>query len=341
MNNIAISIRALYKIFGPTPQKMMKHVNTGITKEQLLEKFNHVLGLNNINLDIEKNKIQVLMGLSGSGKSTLIRHINRLIDPTHGSIKIADANILDYNKKQLIELRRHKVSMVFQTFALMPHMTILENIALGLSISGYPVKKRKDSAQHWLNAVGLSGYGNRYPKHLSGGMRQRVGLARALATETDVLLMDEPFSALDPLIRREVQTLLLDIQSKLNKTIIFITHDLEEGVKLGDRIAIINDGKIEQNSAPLNILLHPQSHHVANFVTDVNLTKVIKAQDIMDELQSSQDDNAMIVQATDPVDVFINRILMEQPKKIVVHNELQQAIGCLRIEKLAELLNPL
>ena len=240
-NDILIKVNQLYKIFGDNSNEALNLVKDGMGKDELLEKCNCVLGLNKINLDIRKAKIQVVMGLSGSGKSTLIRHLNRLIEPTSGEILVNNQDILSLSQKELIQFRQNNMSMVFQKFALFPHKTVLQNVGYGLAIQNIPVSEWNERAKKWITRVGLDGYETYYPGQLSGGMQQRVGLARALATDAEILLMDEAFSALDPLIRSEMQNILLDLQNELHKTIIFITHDLDEALKIGDRIAILRD----------------------------------------------------------------------------------------------------
>jgi glycine betaine/proline transport system ATP-binding protein len=221
------------------------------------------------------------MGLSGSGKSTLIRHLNRLIDPTDGEILIEGTNVMSLNTEQLIDFRRHKMSMVFQRFGLFPHKTVLQNVGYGLEMQGIEENKRDSVAMDKIQAVGLSGFENQFPAQLSGGMQQRVGLARALATDTDIMLMDEAFSALDPLIRSDMQKQLLDLQAELKKTIVFITHDLDESLRLGDHIGILNAGKLVQVGTPVDIIMNPADDYVEAFVKDVNRAKVIKAKIIM------------------------------------------------------------
>jgi len=221
------------------------------------------------------------MGLSGSGKSTLIRHLNRLIDPTDGEILVEGTNVMSLNKEKLIEFRRHKMSMVFQRFGLFPHKTVLQNVGYGLEMQGIDPEKRNSVAMEKIEAVGLSGFENQYPNQLSGGMQQRVGLARALATDTDIMLMDEAFSALDPLIRSDMQKQLLDLQAQLKKTIVFITHDLDESLRLGDHIGILNAGKLVQVGTPVEIVMNPADDYVEAFVKDVNRAKVLKAKIIM------------------------------------------------------------
>ena len=276
MTETKVQIKNLYKIFGKNPQKVLPLVKEGLTKPDLLEQHNHVLGIENVSLDIPEKQIQVVMGLSGSGKSTLIRHINRLIEPTDGEILIDGENVLAMNEAQLRELRRKKTSMVFQKFGLLPHRRVLENVTYGLDIQGVPEAEAKKRAQHWIDRVGLTGYESHYPGQLSGGMQQRVGLARALATDAEILLMDEAFSALDPLIRFDMQSILLELQEELHKTIIFITHDLDEALRLGDNIAILRDGAMIQQGDAQEIVLKPADDYIADFTKDINRAKVIR-----------------------------------------------------------------
>ena len=276
-----IEINNVYKIFGSNPKSILPMVKDGASKEEILEKTGHTVGLDNVTLKIEEGEIFVCMGLSGSGKSTLIRHLNRLIDPTDGEIIVEGTNVMSLNKQQLIEFRRHKMSMVFQRFGLFPHRTVIDNVGYGLEMQGVAEAERKKTAMEKIEAVGLSGFENQYPAQLSGGMQQRVGLARALANDTDIMLMDEAFSALDPLIRSDMQKQLIDLQSELKKTIVFITHDLDESLRLGDHIGILNHGKLVQVGTPVDIIMNPADDYVKAFVKDVNRTKVIKAKTIM------------------------------------------------------------
>ena len=276
-----IEINNVYKIFGQRPNEVLPMVKNGTTKEQLLEETGHTIGLDNVSLKIEEGETFVCMGLSGSGKSTLIRHLNRLIDPTDGEILIEGTNVMSLNTEQLIDFRRHKMSMVFQRFGLFPHKTVLQNVGYGLEMQGLQPEKRNSVAMEKIEAVGLNGFENQFPAQLSGGMQQRVGLARALATNTDIMLMDEAFSALDPLIRSDMQKQLLDLQAELKKTIVFITHDLDESLRLGDHIGILNAGKLVQVGTPVDIIMNPADDYVEAFVKDVNRAKVIKAKIIM------------------------------------------------------------
>ena len=276
-----IEINNVYKIFGNNPNSVLPMVKDGATKEQVLEETGHTVGLDNVSLKIEEGETFVCMGLSGSGKSTLIRHLNRLIDPTDGEILIEGTNVMSLNTESLIDFRRHKMSMGFQRFGLFPHKTVLQNVGYGLEMQGIDENKRNSVAMDKIQAVGLNGFENQFPAQLSGGMQQRVGLARALATDTDIMLMDEAFSALDPLIRSDMQKQLLDLQAELKKTIVFITHDLDESLRLGDHIGILNAGKLVQVGTPVEIIMNPADDYVEAFVKDVNRAKVIKAKIIM------------------------------------------------------------
>ena len=276
-----IEINNVYKIFGSNPKSVLPMVKEGSSKEEILEKTGHTVGLDNVSMKIEEGEIFVCMGLSGSGKSTLIRHLNRLIDPTEGEILVEGTDVMTLSQQKLIDFRRHKMSMVFQRFGLFPHKTVIQNVGYGLEIQGISDEERKKICMNKIEAVGLSGFENQYPNQLSGGMQQRVGLARALATDTDIMLMDEAFSALDPLIRSDMQKQLLDLQEQLKKTIVFITHDLDESLRLGDHIGILNAGKLVQVGSPVDIIMNPADEYVAAFVKDVNRAKVIKAKVIM------------------------------------------------------------
>ncbi len=285
---VGIQIRKLYKIFGPNPEKFLPAVLEGMGKQELREQHGHVLGLRDIHIDMPAGGIQVVMGLSGSGKSTLIRHINRLIDPTSGEVLVGnDAKQVDVVKMSPTELRRFRreeTAMVFQKFALFPHLTVQENTEYGLKVQGVKPKQRHEQALRWIERVGLKGYGDSYPNQLSGGMQQRVGLARALTNDAPILLMDEAFSALDPLIRTDMQSVLLDIQQEIGKTIVFITHDLDEALRLGDRIAILRDGEVVQQGTGQQIVLKPADDYIESFVRDVNRGRVIRCRTLMQDI---------------------------------------------------------
>ena len=303
-----IEINNVYKIFGNNPKSVLPMVKEGSTKDEILEKTGHTVGLDNVSLKIEEGETFVCMGLSGSGKSTLIRHLNRLIDPTDGEILVEGTNVMSLNKEKLIEFRRHKMSMVFQRFGLFPHKTVLQNVGYGLEMQGKAENERNKISMEKIDAVGLNGFENQYPNQLSGGMQQRVGLARALATDTDIMLMDEAFSALDPLIRSDMQKQLIDLQSELKKTIVFITHDLDESLRLGDHIGILNSGKLVQVGTPEEIIMNPADDYVKAFVKDVNRAKVIKAKIIMKNLNESENiDKSNVIKVNE--DQFIEEFL--------------------------------
>ena len=303
-----IEINNVYKIFGSNPQSVMPMVKGGANKEEVLEQTGHTVGLDDVSLKIEEGETFVCMGLSGSGKSTLIRHLNRLIDPTDGEILVEGTNVMSFNKDQLIEFRRHKMSMVFQRFGLFPHKTVIQNVGYGLEMQGKPEDERNRVAMEKIDAVGLNGFENQFPNQLSGGMQQRVGLARALATDSDIMLMDEAFSALDPLIRSDMQKQLLDLQSELKKTIVFITHDLDESLRLGDHIGILNAGKLVQVGTPVDIIMNPADDYVKAFVKDVNRAKVIKAKVIMKDINNANDiDKSSLIKVNE--DQFIEEFL--------------------------------
>ena len=270
MTEPLIRVENLYKVFGSDPRSIMPLVREGRSKDEILAETGHTVGLRDINLEIEQGQIFVIMGLSGSGKSTLVRHLNRLIDPTEGAIYVGGIDVMNLSRTELEEFRRHRMSMVFQHFGLLPHRTVLENVAFGLSIQKVAKAEREEKAREWLRSVGLDGYEDQYPSQLSGGQQQRVGLARALCTDPEILLMDEPFSSLDRLIRSGMQDLLVELQDKLHKTIVFITHDLDEALRLGHQIAILKDGVLSQVGRPEEILRNPADDYVEAFVRDVN-----------------------------------------------------------------------
>lgn len=269
------------KIFGSKPKSIIPKVRDGMEKDQILEETGHTVGVYDASMDINQGEIFVIMGLSGSGKSTLIRCLNMLNTPTDGSIYVDDENIIEYSPAQLKKYRQDKIAMVFQHFGLFDHRTVLGNVEYGLEIRGVDKEERKKISMRNIEIVGLKGYEDKYPGELSGGMQQRVGLARALANDPDILLMDEPFSALDPLIRREMQLELLDIQERLQKTIIFITHDVNEAFKIGDRVAVMKNGKVEQIGTPEAILESPANEYIENFIADIDRSKILQAEHIM------------------------------------------------------------
>lgn len=276
-----IEVKNLSKIFGKNIKQSIDLLDEGKKKEEVLKETGATVGVNRASFEVKQGEIFVIMGLSGSGKSTLIRLINRLIEPTEGSVTIDGEDLATMNKENLRRVRREKLSMVFQKFGLFPFRTILENAVYGLEVQGMPKEERLKKATEALHMVGLGDYIHQYPDQLSGGMQQRVGLARALANDPEVLLMDEAFSALDPLIRKDMQDELIDLQQKMKKTIIFITHDLDEALRLGDRIALMRDGSIVQIGTPEEILVNPANDYVERFVQDVDRSKVLVAENIM------------------------------------------------------------
>lgn len=276
-----IKVEKLTKIFGKTPQAAVKLLEEGFSKDEILAKSGNTVGISQVSFDVKPGEIFVIMGLSGSGKSTLIRCLNYLNVPTSGKIIVDGENIVEFNKEQMSEYRKNKVAMVFQHFGLFTHMTVKQNVLYGLEIKEVEKEKREQLASDAIQKVGLAGWEDKYPKELSGGMQQRVGLARALANEPEVLLMDEPFSALDPLIRRDMQLELLEIQSELQKTIVFITHDVNEAFKIGDRVAVMKDGVFVQVGTPEEILENPANDYIEDFVKDIDRTKILQAKNVM------------------------------------------------------------
>ncbi|PKE28433.1 proline/glycine betaine ABC transporter ATP-binding protein ProV [Rahnella sp. AA] len=277
---IKIEVKNLYKVFGENPDRAFKMIDAGKGKEEIFEKTGLSLGVKDASLAIEEGEIFVIMGLSGSGKSTMVRLLNRLIEPTRGEVLIDGEDIAKISEAKLRQVRRSKISMVFQSFALMPHLTVLNNTAFGMELAGVPVEERNAKALDALRQVGLENYANSYPDELSGGMRQRVGLARAMANNPDILLMDEAFSALDPLIRTEMQDELVKLQAQHQRTIVFISHDLDEAMRIGDRIAIMQGGEVVQVGTPEDILNNPANDYVRTFFRGVDISQVFSAKDI-------------------------------------------------------------
>lgn len=276
-----VKVQNLTKIFGPHPKSVLDKVENGVSKHKILEETGHTVGVYNASFQVDAGETFVIMGLSGSGKSTLIRCLNLLNRPTRGDIYIDDMNIVRLDKNELKELRQKKLAMVFQHFGLLTHRNVLGNVEYGLEIRGVPKGERRETALKVVANVGLEGWEDKMISELSGGMQQRVGLARALANNPDILLMDEPFSALDPLIRREMQYELLDIQAKLKKTIVFITHDVNEAFKIGDRVAVMKDGIIEQIGTPEDIISNPNSEYIEEFIKDIDRSKILQAGNVM------------------------------------------------------------
>lgn len=317
-STIKIKVDNVTKIFGKNVKQALQKLESGKSKSEILKETGCTVGVNQASFDVHSGEIFVIMGLSGSGKSTLVRLLNRLIDPTSGQVLIDDKDVVQMSKEQLRNVRRKKISMVFQKFALLPHYTVLENTEYGLEIQGIPKEERTKQAMESLELVGLKGYENQYPSQLSGGMQQRVGLARALANDPDVLLMDEAFSALDPLIRKDMQDELLQLQSTMEKTIIFITHDLDEALRIGDRIALMKDGNIVQIGTPEEILMNPSNQYVERFVEDVDLAKVLTAKHVMKRAESVQIDKGPRVALKLMRDLGISSIYVVDKQKTLL-----------------------
>lgn len=286
MEHVKLKVQNITKVFGKNPSKAIDLLQKGKTKKEILEETGMTIGVNQANFEIKSGEIFVIMGLSGSGKSTLVRMFNRLVEPTSGSLILDGDDVVKMNKEELRDMRRKKMSMVFQNFALFPHRTVLDNTEYGLEVQGTLKAEREKKAKEALELVGLKGYENQYPGELSGGMQQRVGLARALANDPDILLMDEAFSALDPLIRKDMQDFLLELQEKMERTIIFITHDLDEALRIGDRIVLMKDGSVVQVGTPEEIMTNPANDYVERFVEDVNVAKVYTAESVMNRAES-------------------------------------------------------
>ena len=329
----AIQIQNVWKIFGNTSNDALDAIqNKKISKQEALEKYNSVIGVSDVSFDVNKGEIFCVMGLSGSGKSTLVRHINRLLEPTSGKILINNQDVMQFNKENLQELRNKKIGMVFQNFALMPHRSVLDNIAMPLEIRGVSKNDRLDAANNILNIVELQGWGNKYAHELSGGMQQRVGLARALAADPEFLLMDEPFSALDPLIRRQLQTAFIKLSKQMKKTTVFITHDLDEAVRVGHRIAIMRDGRVVQIGTPEEIVVNPSDDYVADFVKGISRLKVVQAKTIMQPLEQYKKNFGENLSNNEKVNEndILSKLIetsVSKDKPIVVVNDLNTEVG--------------
>lgn len=326
-----VRVRNLNKIYGPNPRKALELVRQGISKDDLLKKTGNGIGLSQVSFEVNSGEIFVVMGLSGSGKSTLIRCLNRLVEPTEGEILIDGYDVCKADAHTLLEIRRKKMNMVFQNFALLPHRTVLENVSFGLEVQNADMRTREKAAQEALEMVGLCGYESSFPKELSGGMQQRVGLARALATNADILLMDEAFSALDPLIRTEMQDELMALQETMQKTIIFITHDLDEALKIGDRIAIMKEGKVIQIGSPEEILEHPADQYVRAFIKDVNRAKVLSASSVMKKPVTA-------VLGKDGIMVAVRKMEEEKISSIFVVNKEKKLYGIVTVDRAMDAL---
>ena len=329
----AIKIENVWKVFGNTsPEALDAIQNKGISKTEALEEFNSVIGVSNVSFDVNQGEIFCVMGLSGSGKSTLVRHINRLLEPTSGKILINGQDVMQLDRDHLQELRNKKIGMVFQNFALMPHRSVVDNIAMPLEIRGVSKNDRLDAANKILEIVELQGWGNKFAHELSGGMQQRVGLARALAADPEFLLMDEPFSALDPLIRRQLQSEFIKLSKQMKKTTVFITHDLDEAVRVGHRIAIMRDGKVIQIGTPEEIVVNPADEYVADFVKGISRLKVVQAKTIMQTVENYENLNGKLEENLQSVDEYellskLIEVSKSKDKPLVVKNNEQKNIG--------------
>ena len=335
MSETVIKCESVYKIFGQNAKKMLEESNGNVDAKTFQER-GCIVGVNNASFEVAKGEMLVVMGLSGSGKSTLLRCISRLTDATGGKIFIEGQDLLELNNKELIELRRNKMGMVFQSFALLPHKTVVENIAFPLQIKGTNTEESISRAMEMVKLVGLDGRENYFPRELSGGQQQRVGIARSLAVEPDIWFLDEPFSALDPLIRKEMQDEFLRLQSVLNKTIMFVTHDFDEALRLADRIAIMKDGIIEQLDKPDNIVLNPATDYVRKFTEDVPREKVLKIESIMD----ASDPNAsgeIAVKTDDIIETVAEKILSSK-EIIKVVDEKNSVVGSINPSKVIKVL---
>ena len=328
-----IEIRRLFKIFGPQAKAHVAAVRDGLGKSELLTAHGHVLGLRDINIAMPGGKIQVIMGLSGSGKSTLIRHVNRLIEPTAGEVLVDGVDVVQLKPVDLREFRRTKAAMVFQKFGLLPHRTVLDNVRYGLQLRGIPHARQLETATQWIARVGLKNFEDRYPNQLSGGMQQRVGLARALANDAPILLMDEAFSALDPLIRLDMQGVLLDLQKEIRKTIVFITHDLDEALRLGDRIAILKDGEVVQQGTSQDIILRPADDYVASFVKEVNRGRVIKVGSVMDALAAPGRAGGPTVTTACTLDTAAKLFARSDEDTLPVTGEAGEVVGSVSLKR--------
>jgi glycine betaine/proline transport system ATP-binding protein len=316
-----VSCRNVWKIYGPRSDRIVGTPDADLPRGELLEKTGCVVAVRNVSFDVRQGEVFVVMGLSGSGKSTLVRMINRLHDPTAGRVLIDGEDVLDVSGERLREIRRHKVSMVFQHFGLLPHRRIADNVAFGLEVQGVEKQERVGRADDVLTKVGLAGWGQAYPDELSGGMQQRVGLARALATDPEILLFDEPFSALDPLIRRDMQDQVIKLQRDLKKTMIFITHDLMEALKLGDRIAIMKEGRFVQVGSPEEVVATPADDYVADFTRDVPRAHVLTARSIMRPPNGTPDFAGDVDAGTIVQDLLSLVVHEDRPFRVVADGE--------------------
>ncbi|MDB4139687.1 betaine/proline/choline family ABC transporter ATP-binding protein [Candidatus Thioglobus sp.] len=331
-----IKCESVYKIFGENADKMLQNAN-GVVDAQVFQDAGCVVGVNSASFEVYEGEMLVVMGLSGSGKSTLLRCISRLTDTTAGNIYIDGEDLLALNSKELIELRRNKMGMVFQSFALLPHKTVLENIAFPLQVKGSSTNDSMKRAMEMVELVGLTGRENYFPRELSGGQQQRVGIARSLAVEPDIWFLDEPFSALDPLIRKEMQDEFLRLQGVLNKTILFVTHDFDEALRLADRIAIMKDGIIEQLDTPANIVLNPATEYVRKFTEEVPREKVLKIESVMDPFDGDEELSDLQVSKDAIIETVAEEVLSQQ-KPVAVLNKDGKIVGVLNCSTILHVL---
>ena len=327
-----ITCSNIWKLFGPDEKRIIKNLDKSLSIKEVQEKTGHVVAVKDVSFSIQKGETFVVMGLSGSGKSTLVRCISRLIEPTSGTVKMDDVDVTKMSSRDLLELRRNKMSMVFQHFGLFPHRTVVENIGYGLEVRGTKKETRLEKSMEVLKMVGLDGWQNNYPRELSVGMQQRVGLARALAVDPEILIFDEPFSALDPLIRREMQDELLKIQEKLQRTMVFITHDFLEAIKMGDHIAIMKDGEISQVGTPEEIVANPVDKYVKDFCEDVPKYKVLSAGKVMrkecsDESKKLFSDKTKCIDENAKIETLIDQICEDDTAYPIINAQSGELVG--------------
>jgi len=336
MNNTCISCKSVYKIFGDNASKLLKESN-GVVDPNYFQSQGCIVGVNNASFEVDNGEILVIMGLSGSGKSTLLRCISRLTEPTAGQIILDGQDLLSLSPKELIEIRREKMGMVFQNFALLPHKTVLENIAFPLQVKGVNTKDSINKALEMTELVGLKGRENYFPRELSGGQQQRVGIARSLAVEPGIWFLDEPFSALDPLIRKEMQDEFIRLQSVLNKTILFVTHDFDEALRLADRIAIMKEGVIEQLDTPANIVLNPATDYIKKFTQDVPREKVLKIEDVMSK-NNTELKSSINISKDDLIEKVAEKILGCDSSVNVVDPKNNNVVGSIDAQKIIKVI---
>tara|TARA_B100001939_G_scaffold110785_1_gene95693 strand:- start:283 stop:1311 length:1029 start_codon:yes stop_codon:yes gene_type:complete len=329
-----ISCKNIWKLYGETPEKFLKNTNNSPTTEEIKQN-NYIPAVRDASIDVNTGEILVIMGLSGSGKSTLLRCMSKLIEPTHGQVFFEGNDLLKASEKELIDIRRHKMGMVFQHFALLPHRTVLQNVAFPLEVQGQDIQKREERAKEVIKLVGLEGREKYYPRELSGGQQQRVGLARSLAVEPDVWFLDEPFSALDPLIRKEMQNEFLRLQNMLKKTIVFITHDFDEAIRLADRIAIMYEGLIVQVGTPEELITKPATDYVAEFTKDIPRSKLLNAGSIMNEKDKVPHENT--VNYSDKIEKIASKVLKAESIFSVVDAD-KEVVGSLSKKELIKAL---